>query len=53
VGLIKIGESFDRTTATIRLAAGALGQTYKITNRISTLGLRTMDSSVKLAIRSK
>ena len=40
-------------TTTVWLSGGTLGSAYQFTNRIETLGGRTMDQSVKIKIKSK
>lgn len=43
----------DDTTATVWLSAGTEGVRYRVTNRITTAGGRTMDQSCDVLIRSK
>lgn len=46
-------DSNTTTVTTVWLSGGTLDEECVITNRITTNGGRTMDQSVKLAIRSK
>lgn len=52
-GLIKDDDLQTDSTTTIWLSGGTLGSSYVLTNRIKTVGGRTMDQSVKLQIKSK
>ena len=52
-GLIKQSETHTLTTATVWIAGGTVGTLYEINNRITTVGGRTMDQTVKLQIRVK
>lgn len=52
-GLVKDSDSNDDTTATVWLSGGTEGERYEILNRITTVGLRTMDQTVKLKIKTK
>lgn len=45
--------SFSSTDTKVWLSGGTLGESCLLTNRITTTGLRTMDQSVKLKIKSK
>jgi len=40
-------------TTTVWLSGGTPGQTYEITNRITTAGGRTMDQTAKIKIKEK
>lgn len=52
-GITKDSDDHTATTATIWLSSGVLGATYEIQNRITTVGLRTMDQTIKLKIKAK
>lgn len=52
-GLTQDQASFSGSRAIIWLSGGTLDQTYSILNRIMTVGGRTMDQTITLAIRSK
>lgn len=52
-GITKNSDTHLTTTTTIWLSSGALGQTYELTNRITTTAGRTMDQSVDLTISAK
>lgn len=45
--------TFTNKATTIWLTGGTVGQTYAITNRITTAGTRIMDQTVNLTIRVK
>lgn len=52
-GITKDSDTNDDTTTTIWLSGGTTGETYSLTNRITTAGGRTMDQSVRLKIAEK
>jgi hypothetical protein len=53
-GFLVMGANLFSATATkIWLSGGTLGKQYKITNRITTTGGRTMDKSGMVTIREK
>ena len=52
-GIVKDSETSASQTATIWLSGGVEGQKYSILNRITTVGGRTMDQTVKIKIKSK
>jgi len=52
-GITKDSDTFDDETTTIWLSGGTLGETYELTNRIVTDGLRTMDQTMKIKIKAK
>lgn len=52
-GLVVDSNSFTDTITTVWLSGGTLGVTYQVLNRITTLGGRTMDQTVKLKIKAK
>ena len=53
VGITGSQQSNGAKTTTIWFAGGTAGVTYKIQNRITTSGGRTMDQTVGLQIRTK
>lgn len=52
-GITTHSESNTDTATTIWLSGGTLGTSYEITNRIVTVGGRTMDQTVRLKIKAK
>lgn len=52
-GLTQVTSTFSGQNTVLWLSSGSLGETYSVTNRITTAGGRTMDQSVKLRIRAK
>jgi len=52
-GITKDSDSFTTTTTTIWLSGGTAGETYILTNHITTAGGRQMDQSVKLKVKDK
>jgi hypothetical protein len=52
-GIAVDSDSHDDTTATVWLSGGALGATYAVLNRITTVGGRTFDKTLRFTIRSK
>ena len=52
-GITKNSDSFADTATLIWLSAGVLDQNYVLTNRVTTVGARTMDQSVEIKIRTK
>ena len=52
-GLTKDSDSKTTTTATVWLSGGVEGESYVITNRITTAGGRTDDRSAKLVVSSR
>ena len=52
-GITKNSDSKTETTTTIWLSGGTIGASLSITNRIETVGGRTMDQSVSLKIKEK
>lgn len=52
-GLTEDTDSKTDTTTTIWLSGGTLNTQYDLTNRVVTVGGRTMDQTVKLKIRAK
>jgi len=53
VGPVAISSRFTCTATKVCLSGGAEYQTYLIQNRITTVGGRTMDQTVKLKVTSK
>lgn len=51
--LIIDSESETATTTTVWLSGGTIGESYELTNRITTAGGRTMDQTAKIKIRAK
>lgn len=51
--LVKNSDNVNPTNTVIWLSAGTLGQTYQLTNEITTSGGRTMDQTVSLLIAAK
>src|SRR5882672_309757 len=51
--LIMTTNSFAATAAKVWLSGGTLGTQYKLTNRVTTVGGRTMDKSGFLLIKEK
>jgi hypothetical protein len=51
--LVQNSSSFTITMTTVWLSAGVDGETYELTNRITTTGNRTMDQTVKLKVKSR
>lgn len=52
-GITQNSSAFDDTTTTVWLSGGTLDEVYEILNRITTLGGRTMDQTVKIKLRRK
>ena len=52
-GLTNVGDSKAATTATVWLAGGTAGQSYTVTNRITTTGGRTEDRSIIIRIEER
>lgn len=53
VGLTALGASNTPTKATVWLAGGVVGQSYVVTNRITTTGGRTEDRSFTLLVKER
>jgi len=53
VGLVLNSNSFGATGTTVWLSAGTRGTTYLLRNRITTVGLRTYDMTVRLICTDK
>lgn len=49
-GLTSSSESFDSVSATVWLAGGTVGQTYTVTNRVTTTAGRTDDRSFRVRV---
>jgi hypothetical protein len=52
-GITKDSSTFTTSTATIWLSDGTIGETYLLTNEVTTAAGRTMDQSAKLKIKEK
>lgn len=52
-GLTNSNPSNTSTTTTVWLSGGTLGETYTVTNRVTTTGGRTEDESLRFYIRDK
>lgn len=52
-GITKNSDTNTTTTSTIWLSSGTAGQTYELTNRITTAGGRTDDRTVTIAVLEK
>jgi hypothetical protein len=50
-GLEEVSSSNTTNTATIFVSGGSEGQTYRITNRIVTVGGRTRDRTINVLVR--
>ena len=53
VGLTKVGGTKTTTRATVWLSGGAAGQSYTVTNRITTAGGRTEDRSFIVKVEER
>ena len=52
-GLVKVTESNTSVLATVWLSGGTDGQAYSVTNRITTVGGRADDRTIKIKVRNK
>lgn len=52
-GLTEVSDSNTTTTATIWLSGGTDGESYRITNRVTTTAGRTDDRTITLLIRQR
>lgn len=52
-GITKDSDSHTTTTATIWLSGGSVGKTYKVVNRITTVGGRTDDRTLSIQVVEK
>lgn len=52
-GITKDSDTHTTTAATIWLSGGTVGETYKLTNRITTAGGRTDERSFTISIRER
>ena len=52
-GLTKVSESSTTTLATVWLSGGAAFTTYRVTNRVTTVGGREDDRSVLIQVRER
>lgn len=53
ITIVPASESFTNTTTTVFISGGSPGQTYKITNRITTNGNRIDERSFELRVRER
>jgi hypothetical protein len=52
-GITVDSDEQTNTTTTLWLSGGTLGQSYSFTNRVVTLGGRTMDQTVTIKVKQK
>ena len=52
-GITKVTDSKTTTTATVWLSGGTAGTDYTVTCRITTVGVRTDDRSIKIQVRER
>lgn len=52
-GLTELIDSFDDTTASVKLGGGKRGKNYIITNRVTTDGGETEDRSIEIQCRER
>lgn len=52
-GLTKVGDSKTVSSATVWLSGGTAGQSYTVTNRITTTGGRTEDRSFTIRVEER
>ena len=52
VGLTATGDFFTDTAATVFLSGGVVGETYIVSNRITTVGGRVIERSIKLKLKA-
>ena len=52
-GLTKVDESNATKTATVWLTGGTVGQTYRVTNRVTTNQNRIDDRSIQIDVRDR
>jgi hypothetical protein len=52
-GLTKVGDSKTASSATVWLSGGTAGQSYTVTNRITTTGGRTEDRSFTIRVEER
>ena len=53
VGITKNSDSHTTTVTTIWLSGGTIGTKYTLTNRIVTIGGRTMDQSIDIKVKAR
>ena len=53
VGLAKASDTNTTTKATVWLSGGAAGQSYAVTNRITTTGGRTEDRTMTIRVEER
>jgi hypothetical protein len=52
-GITRNSDAFDTRTTTIWLSGGTAGETYLLTNRITTAGGRTYDQTARLRVKDR
>lgn len=52
-GITKDSDSYTDKAATIWLSGGTAGQSYELTNRITTAGGRTDDRTITITVKQK
>ena len=52
-GIVEDSSSNTATAATIWLSGGTVGLSYRLTNRVTTVGLRTQDQTVTIPVRAR
>lgn len=53
VGITKDSDSNDDSTTTVWLSGGSAGAYYQVTNRITTVGGRTLDRTATFIVRQQ
>jgi len=53
LSIVPASESFDDTTTTLFLTGGAVGETYEITNTITTNASRTDERTIQIKVRDR
>lgn len=51
--IVPASESFDDTTTTVFITAGAVGENYTLKNNISTNASRTDERSIEIRVRNR
>jgi hypothetical protein len=52
-GIVVDSDEHDTTSATVWLSGGAVGETYAVTNRITTAGGRTDDRTIRINVQQR
>lgn len=52
-GITKDSDEFTDTVATIWLSGGTAGETYSLTNRVTTAGGRVQDKTIKIKVKEQ